>query len=280
MRYVRTVGLAAVLALAAGCGQKSAEQAEATAPAAPPVAPQTDAPAAIAAAIASTGRLMGDTDEDARRHPQEVLEFLGVEPGMRVLDFGAGGGYYTELLSRVVGADGTVVAYNDGLYTKLFGPRLNERLNGGRLANVKPLVAEANDITLEPGELDAALFVMSYHDLFHRPEGAAAAVDVPKVVAKVFGALKAGGIVLVQDHAANAGSEVVEAANSLHRIDPEAVKSGFTAAGFTFDGASAVFANPADDHSKMVFDPAIRGSTDRLMFRFRKPLPVDAPRAE
>ncbi len=280
MRYVRTVGLAAVLALAAGCGQNSPEQAEATAPATTPAAAQSDAPAAIAAAIASADRLMGDTDEDARRHPQEVLEFLGVEPGMRVLDFGAGGGYYTELLSRVVGADGTVVAYNDGLYAKLFGERLNERLNGGRLANVKPLVAAANDLALEPGELDAALFVMSYHDLYHRPEAGTAATDVPKVVAKVFEALKAGGVVVVQDHVAVAGAEVVEAAHSLHRIDPEAVKRDFAAAGFVADAESAVFANPADDHTKMVFDPAIRGSTDRLMLRFRKPLPVDAPRAE
>jgi predicted methyltransferase len=280
MRYARTVGLAAVLALAAGCGQQAAEQAEATAPPATSVAPQSDAPAAIAAAIASTDRPMGDTDEDARRHPQEVLEFLGVEPGMRVLDFGAGTGYYTELLSRVVGSDGTVVAYNDGLFAKLFGEKLGERLSGGRLANVKPLVAAANDLALESGELDAAIFVMSYHDMYHRPDAGAAATDVAKLVAKVFGALKAGGVVVVQDHVAVAGSEVVVAAHGLHRIDPEAVKRDFTAAGFALDAESPLFANPADEHTKMVFDPAIRGSTDRLMLRFRKPLPVDAPRAE
>jgi predicted methyltransferase len=223
---------------------------------------------------------MGDTDEDARRHPQEVLEFLGVEPGMRVLDFGAGTGYYTELLSRVVGSDGTVVAYNDGLFAKLFGEKLGERLSGGRLANVKPLVAAANDLALESGELDAAIFVMSYHDMYHRPDAGAAATDVAKLVAKVFGALKAGGVVVVQDHVAVAGSEVVVAAHGLHRIDPEAVKRDFTAAGFALDAESPLFANPADEHTKMVFDPAIRGSTDRLMLRFRKPLPVDAPRAE
>jgi predicted methyltransferase len=280
MRYLGTVGLAVMFALAAGCGQKSADQADAPAAPVTPVAPQSDAPAAIAAAVASTDRLMGDTDEDARRRPQEVLEFLGVEPGMRVLDFGAGGGYYTELLSRVVGADGTVVAYNDGLYAKLFGEKLGERLNGGRLANVKPLVADANDLALEPGELDAAIFVMSYHDMYHRPDAGAVATDVPKVVAKVFEALKAGGVVVVQDHVAVAGAEVVEAAHGLHRIDPEAVKRDFTAAGFALDAESPLFANAADDHTKMVFDPAIRGSTDRMMLRFRKPLPVDAPRAE
>ncbi len=279
MRYVQTFGIAVVLVLAAGCGQKS-KQADADAPPALPAAVQSDAPAAIAAALASTERLAGDADEDARRHPKEVLEFLGIEPGMRVLDFFAGGGYYTELLSRVVGADGTVIAYNDALFTKPFGQRLNERLSGGRLANVKPLVAAANDLALEPGELDAAIFVMSFHDLYHRPEDGAAATDVSRVVARLYEALKAGGIVLVQDHTAIAGAEVVEAANTVHRIDPEAVKREFTAAGFTFDGESPIFANPADDHSKMVFDPAIRGSTDRFMIRFRKPLPVDAPRTE
>jgi predicted methyltransferase len=100
------------------------------------------------------------------------------------------------------------------------------------------------------------------------------------VVAKVFAALKAGGVAVVQDHVAAAGSDVVESAHGLLRIDPEAVKRDFTAAGFVLDAESPVFANPADDHTKMVFDPAIRGSTDRMMLRFRKPLPVDAPRAE
>ena len=280
MRHALTLGLAALFALSAGCGQQSADQPSADAAPAIPAAVQSDAPTAIAAALASTERLAGDADEDARRYPGEVLAFLGLEPGMRVLDFFAGGGYYTELLSRVVGADGTVIAYNDALFAKFFGERLNERLSGGRLANVKPLVAEARDLALEPGELDAAVFVMSFHDLYHRPEGGSATTDVPQVIAKVFEALKAGGVVLVQDHTANAGAEVIEAANSLHRIDPEAVKREFAAAGFMFDGESPLFANPADDHSKGIFDPAIRGSTDRFMLRFSKPLPADPPRAE
>lgn len=275
MRYLNIAALAA-LALVAGCGQQEAGQ-EAAAPAVMPPAIQSDAPTAIAQAIASTERLAGDADEDARRHPQEVLTFLGVEPGMRVLDFLAGGGYYTELLSRVVGPDGTVIAYNNGLYAKFFGERLTERLNGGRLANVRPLIAEANDLTLEPGELDAALLVMSYHDLYHRPGEGETATDVPQVVAKLFEALKAGGIVLVQDHVAAPGSDIIEAADTIHRIDPEAVKSVFAAAGFTFDGDSALFANPEDDHTKGVFDETIRGRTDRFMIRFSKPVPADTP---
>ncbi len=279
MRYVNLSWLVA-LGVMAGCGQQAADPNAGSPPPAAPAAIQSDAPAAIAAAIASTERLMGDTDEDARRHPQDVLDFLGVEPGMRVLDFLAGGGYYTELLSRIVGPDGTVIAYNNGLFTKVFGERLTERLGGGRLVNVKPLAGEANDLALEPGELDAAIFIMSYHDLFHTPEAGEAATNVPQVIAKVFEALKAGGVVVVQDHVAVAGADVVTAANAVHRIDPEAVKSAFTAAGFTFDGDSPVFANPADDHTKMVFDESIRGKTDRFMIRFRKPLPVDPPRTE
>jgi len=279
VRYGNLSWLVALGVLVAGCGQQAPEQSVAETPTTPATV-ESDAPAAIAAAIASTGRLAGDSDEDSRRRPGEVLEFLGVEPGMRVLDFLAGGGYYTELLSRVVGADGTVIAYNDGLYTRLFGNKFNSRLNAGRLANVKPVQSEANDLNLEPGELDAALFVMSYHDLYHTPAEGQAATDVPGVVTKVFDALKAGGVVLVQDHAAAAGADVATTANSLHRIDVEAVKRDFTAAGFTFDGESALFANPADDHSKMVFDETIRGQTDRFMIRFSKPLPADAPRAE
>lgn len=273
-----TIGIILTAWLLAGCGQQDAG--ETAPPAAMPPAIQSDAPAAIAQAIASTERLAGDADEDARRHPREVLEFLGVEPGMRVLDFLAGGGYYTELLSRVVGPDGTVIAYNNNLYTRFFGPKLDERLSGGRLANVRPLVAEPNDLALEPGELDAVLLVMSYHDLYHRPGEGEVATDIPQVVARLFQALKGGGTLVVQDHVAAPGSDIVTAADTLHRIDPETVKRDFTAAGFEFEDDSALFANAADDHLKGVYDESIRGQTDRFMLRFRKPVPVDAPRAE
>ncbi len=250
----------------AGCGRQDATESVAT----PPVV-QQDISASISQAIASDQRPAGDADEDARRHPQEVLEFLGAAPGMKVLDFLGGGGYYTELLSHAVGPAGAVVVYNNALYTKFYGQKLNDRLNGGRLANVQPVLAEANDLMLEPGDLDAALLVMSYHDLYHSPAENEAATDVAQLVARLFTAVKEGGTVVVQDHVAAAGSDLVPTADKLHRIDPEVVKRDFTAAGFEFDGDSALLANPEDDHTKGVFDESIRGKTDRFMLRFRKP---------
>lgn len=86
----------------------------------------------------------------------------------------------------------------------------------------------------------------------------------------VFAALKPGGTYVVIDHAARAGSRLRDT-KTLHRIEPAAVKAEVTAAGFTFVGASTVLANPADDHSRRVFDPAIRGHTDQFVFKFRKP---------
>ena len=86
----------------------------------------------------------------------------------------------------------------------------------------------------------------------------------------IYDALKPGGIYLVLDHAAAAGSGLRDT-ETLHRIDPAAVKKEVLAAGFVLDGESDVLHNPQDDHTAKVFDPAIRGKTDKFIFRFRKP---------
>ena len=82
--------------------------------------------------------------------------------------------------------------------------------------------------------------------------------------------LRPGGVFLVVDHTAEAGSGMRDT-DSLHRIDPAIVKKQVTEAGFVFEGESAVLANPADDHKKLVFDKSIRGHTDQFIYKFRKP---------
>lgn len=227
----------------------------------------------IEAAIASPDRPKADLGQDATRKPREILGFLGVEPGMRVLDAFSAGGYYTELLARVVGVKGQVIAYNNPPYAKFAEKGIAERYAGDRLPNVRQVTATVPDLELPPDSLDAVIFVMSYHDLYWRPaDGSWAGTDPALLLAKLHVALRPGGVIVVQDHVAKAGGDPSAVVDELHRIDPAIVRQDFARAGFDFDGESAVLAHPDDDHSKLVFDPAVRGKTDQFVFRFRKPL--------
>ncbi len=228
--------------------------------------------AAIAAAIASPDRPKADLEQDARRKPQQVLEFAGIAPGMYVMDVFSASGYYTELLARTVGATGYVYAYNNPPYARFAEKGIAARYAGNRLPNVKQITATIEDLQLIPASIDAALFIMSYHDLYWRPaDGSWPATDPMLLLSKLYAALKPGGVVIVEDHVANPGGEPDKVVDSLHRIDPALVKRDFEKAGFVFDGESRVLAHPDDDHTKLVFDEAVRGRTDQFLYRFRKP---------
>jgi predicted methyltransferase len=266
--------LLTALALAS-CG-KSQEQAKApeaappepAATAEPAPAPTADA-AAIDAALANTDRFAGDADQDAWRHPADVLKFLELRPGQHALDYFAAAGYYSELMSRVVGGDGKVIAYNNPEYRKFSEDAPAKRYGANRLPNVTELTTPVEAMPLDPASLDAALFVQSYHDLYWRPKKGWPATDPAKALAQLVPALKPGGVVVVIDHVANAG-DPTQTVTALHRIDPAVIKRDFEAAGLTFDSDSPLFANPADDHTKEVFDKTIRHKTDQVMYKFKK----------
>jgi predicted methyltransferase len=112
---------------------------------------------------------------------------------------------------------------------------------------------------------DIVFTAQNYHDVHNVPN-----IDMAAFNKSVFDALKPGGVFIVLDHAAAAGSGARDTA-TLHRIDPATVKSEVTAAGFEFVGESKVLANAQDDHTAKVFDPAIRGKTDQFIYKFRKP---------
>jgi predicted methyltransferase len=259
----RTMLLVTVLALASPTHRALSEAS----------APQAATPdKAIESAIASPDRPAADREQDAHRKPDEILAFLGVAPGMRVLDAFSAGGYYTELLARMVGVDGEVIAYNNPPYAKFAEKGIAARYAENRLPNARQVTSTLEDLKLEPGSLDAALFVMSYHDLYWRPaDGSWPPTDPSLLLAKLHAALKPGGVIVVQDHVAAPGGDASEVVDKLHRIDPTIVKRDFERAGFAFDGASTTLVHPDDDHTKGVFDPAIRGKTDQFVFRFRKP---------
>lgn len=230
--------------------------------------------AAVEAAIASPDRPEADRAQDERRKPRELLEFAGVAPGMRVFDAFAAGGYYTELLSRVVGERGEVIAYNNAAYARFAAKGIAARYTDERLPNVRQLTEEVEELDLAPRSLDAVFFVMSYHDLHWRPlDRSWLPTDPALMLRKLHAALKVGGVVVVQDHVAAPGGDTAAVVDRLHRIDPAVVRSDFERAGFAFEAESPMLAHPADDHTKQVFDPDIRGRTDQFVFRFRRPGP-------
>jgi predicted methyltransferase len=272
----RAVLLALSISLLTVAGCKKApppEQppAEQAAPAATTSDLSAEDKAAIYASVDNIDRLPGDMDEDSWRKPSEVLTFLAVKPGMKVVDYLSAGGYYTELLSRVVGPNGQVIAYNNPEYLKFSGEKPTQRYGNGRLPNVAQLTTPPEEAPFEPNTLDAALFVMSYHDLHWKAkDGSWPNTDPAQSLAKLVPALKPGATVVVLDHVAAAGADPAVSVDALHRMDPALIKRDFEAAGLTFDAESQAFANADDDHTKPVFDPAVRHKTDQVMYRFRK----------
>jgi predicted methyltransferase len=226
--------------------------------------------AAIAAAIANPARPAADVARDAQRKPQAVLEFAGLRAGMDFLDMFAGGGYYTEIAYYAVGPTGSVTAYNNNLYQQIAAKALAERFADGRLPGVAQLVSNNNELMLRANAFDIVMFGLSYHDVYHLAgERGWDKIDRPALLAEVYAALRPGGVVVVMDHVAPADMPDKQA-GALHRVNPAAIKADFLAAGFTYDGASEVLRNPADDYALIAMAPQVRGQTDRVVLRFSK----------
>ncbi len=226
---------------------------------------------AIEVALSHPDRLAEDRELDDKRKPGEVLAFFGVGPGSTVLDVFSGGGYYTGILSPLIGPEGTVIAHNNNTYIGFVTDELDKRYAQGRPGNVRFLVAEANDLEIKPGSVDTALMILSYHDMYFRPEKLDwPEIDPARFLGNIFAALRPGGVLGIVDHVASPGSPP-ESGNTLHRIDPALVRRQVEDAGFVFDGESEALRNPGDDHLLEVFDERIRRRTDRFILRFRKP---------
>jgi predicted methyltransferase len=210
----------------------------------------------------------GDALSSPSYHGPEVLKFIGVKPGWKVADIFPG--RFTTAFAKAVGPRGKVYGFMPDEIFKVH-PGLVDlmatREKDPAWSNVTFLKAPMNDMAL-PSGLDAVFIRQNYHDLHVRFMGPA---DVPAFNKKVFAALKPGGVFIIIDHVAPAGMDVTAASNRLHRIDPATVKAEVEAAGFKFDGESAVLADPTDTHEKMVLETTILGKTDQFLFRFRKP---------
>lgn len=229
---------------------------------------------AIARAVAHPDRPPADREHDARRRPAEILAFAGIAPGMWVADLMAGSGWYTELLSWVVGPEGRVFAQNSRVVRDRYGVDLRLRVlrpipmrwfRKPRLRNVTLVPNELETLEdLPEGRLDAALMVLFYHDTYWM------GVDRKAMLARIHDSLRPGGVFLVIDHAAAPGRGGDDA-ERLHRVEEAQVVSELLAAGFALDARSDLLRNPDDDHQVSVFQEQIRGHTDRFVLRFLKP---------
>lgn len=229
------------------------------------------APADIAAAVAAQDRPAEARALDAGRKPAEVLSFMGLERGDRVLDMFTGTGYFAEIMGRAVGPRGSVLAWEPANF-------LDDEVRGTlnavhqRVPNVRWFAAPADALDLPESAFDFVMMNLNYHDTYWVSERYRfPRMDPPAFLRLVFRSLKPGGTIAVIDHVANPGRDTREEANVTHRIDPATIRADFERAGFVFDGESNILRNPQDDHTKLVFDPSIRGNTDRVVYRFRRP---------
>lgn len=224
----------------------------------------------VARALMDSSRPLEDRALDGARHPDALLAFAGVRPGDRVVDLMPGNGYFTRLFSTLVGPRGQVLALQPLEMDRAApdGVRLLRLLvaSAGH-ANVSILLQPVNAIHVTT-PADLVWTSQNYHDL-HAPFMGVR--DVASVNRALFAMLKPGGTLIVVDHAAQDGSGARQA-DALHRIDPQTVRAELTAAGFVYAGASAVLRRPDDSHSEPAFAPAMKGRTDRFVYKFRKPM--------
>jgi predicted methyltransferase len=217
----------------------------------------------IGAATSAFPQSPAPTVDPAWKAP-EVIEFIGLKKGDKVADIVAG--RLTASLAQAVGPTGKVYAVETAEVAKAYPQALTMMK---ALAAQSPNVIVSDDPVAAalPAGLDAVFIRQNYHDLYDKFMGPA---DVPAFNKAVFAALKPGGVYVILDHTAKAGSDI-SATDTLHRIDPARVKKDVLAAGFKLDAESSVLVNKADDHTKNVFDPSVKGHTDQFLFRFRKP---------
>ena len=229
-------------------------------------------PADVAAAVAATAsRTEANVKLDEGRKPAEVLQFLGLQKGMHVVDMFGANQYWSEILAPAVGPEGYVVVWQPTQF-------LNDKRRGefsawaSKQGNVTLLSSPFENPLIGLNQYDFLIMNLDYHDVYWQNEQRKIPRMEPDVwLRSIYAAMKPGATLGIIDHVANPGGDTREVVEKLHRIDPAIIRADFERAGFVLDGESQILRNPADDHSLLVFDEKIRGKTDRAFFRFKKP---------
>lgn len=229
------------------------------------------APADVATAVALPTRSADNVKLDESRKPAELLAFLGLEQGMTVIDMFGVNRYWAEITAPAVGPTGKVYVWEP---TQFYNDKSKAAFAEftAKTPNVSIVASPFEAPQLPANYADFMLINLDYHDVYWESSKFGLKRMEPDPFLKaVYAAMKPGGVVGVVDHAAAAGGDTRAVVDKLHRIDPEVVKADFKRAGFVLEGESDLYRNHADDHSLIVFDPKIRGKTDRFVLKFRKP---------
>jgi predicted methyltransferase len=206
--------------------------------------------------LTADSRPLEDRVRDGARRPYQVMQLLGVNAGMTLLDIGAGGGWFTRVLSAATGPSGKVIAQ--------FGPRALQRENGqeqkdlaASLGNTEAFFGNVNE--LPANSVDAAVTALNMHHMNAERAG--------PYLKDIFNVLKPGGRVAIIDHVG-----LREVDNSqLHRMVPADVKTWIEQAGFEIAAESDILRTTADDHRLSVDDPILGRDVDQFLFIARKP---------
>jgi len=223
-----------------------------------------DVPGYVARAVANPTRPKADRKFDAHRLPAETIAFAGVKPGMVIGEFIPGYGYFTRLLSDIVGPKGRIYGLENINWTN---PAFDKALTSERgRGNVIFVHGRFGEFVL-PEKIDLFWITQNYHDLHVTEYGL---IDLAAFNREVFDALKPGGIYFISDQEANPGTTEAQI-EALHRIEKTQVIREVTAAGFILIGESDVLHRAGDDHTRSIFDAVVRNQTDQFMLKFQKP---------
>jgi predicted methyltransferase len=221
-------------------------------------------------AVHHAGRSTRDLARDAIDHPAELLRLANLGPNMHVADILAGDGYYSELVSYVVGPSGHVLLLNNTAFEEYSDHRWVARLANNRLPNVEQRTIDLEHLGLGSNTLDAVLLIKVYHDLYRvGPDELWPAISAKKVIDQIVAALKPGGVLLLVDHSAKPGTGTTQA-GALHRIDEQFARADFESGGLRAVAESAVLRNPADAREQRSFGSPVAKKTDRFVVVFKK----------
>jgi predicted methyltransferase len=215
------------------------------------------------AIVAAPDRSEADRQTDKRRDPVKLLAFTGVQPGMKVLDVGAGGGYSTELMARAVGPSGHVFAQDQEPVNERANKAFEERAKAPAMQNVTRVLRGYGDpAPPEAANLDLITFFFAYHDTTYMP------VDRAAMNRKLFAALKPGGYLVIADHSARP-EDGTTVGKTFHRIAEASLRQEIEAAGFKLVASGDFLRHPEDTRDFIVFRSKI--PIDEFVLKFQKP---------
>lgn len=223
----------------------------------------------VQAALQHQDRPSADASDDAQRMPLEVLAFAGLQAGMDILELEAGGGYYTEIMSRAVGQTGSVIMQNPPSFDSFLGDQPQVRTARNRLPNVRISRSNFDALDVPDNSIDLVTWILGPHELWFQPAGNVSLGDPETAFAEIARVLKPGGLFLALDHIAAPGSGP-EVGGTLHRIREEIITTLANNAGLAVVRSSNLHKNDADPLDNNVFDPSIQGRTSKFVVLYRK----------